>query len=263
MQRADLDLDAHALAHLALERLGVGLALLDLAAGKLPQPGQYGRRTALRDEVTIAARDDGRNDAQVGGLGHDGPPYCGITCTMVKRVTPIEADALLKDGWAYLDVRSIPEFDGGHPTGAANVPLLHMAGGRMAPNPGVPVGGRGELRQGRQDRRRLQGRAAARCRRRRCSRRPATRASSTCAAGSTASATTSAGSRARAGRSRACRSRRAAPPDKTYAELEKRATTQVASRAAASAATSPPPTVTPFFWQSARTRLRFLSSSFA
>jgi rhodanese-related sulfurtransferase len=53
---------------------------------------------------------------------------------MVKRVTPIEADALLKEGWAYLDVRSIPEFEGGHPTGAANIPLLHMAGGRMAPN---------------------------------------------------------------------------------------------------------------------------------
>ena len=53
---------------------------------------------------------------------------------MVKRVTPIEADALLKDGWAYLDVRSIPEFEGGHPTGAVNIPLLHMAGGRMAPN---------------------------------------------------------------------------------------------------------------------------------
>jgi rhodanese-related sulfurtransferase len=38
---------------------------------------------------------------------------------MVKRVTPNEADALLKEGWAYLDVRSIPEFEGG----------------RMAPNP--------------------------------------------------------------------------------------------------------------------------------
>jgi rhodanese-related sulfurtransferase len=53
---------------------------------------------------------------------------------MVKRVTPIEADTLLKDGWIYLDVRSIPEFEDGHPTGAANVPLLHMTGGRMAPN---------------------------------------------------------------------------------------------------------------------------------
>jgi rhodanese-related sulfurtransferase len=54
---------------------------------------------------------------------------------MVKRVTPVEADALLKEGWAYLDVRSIPEFEGGHPAGAANVPLLHMTGGRMASNP--------------------------------------------------------------------------------------------------------------------------------
>src|SRR5438045_9525435 len=54
---------------------------------------------------------------------------------MVKRVTPAEAEALLKEGWIYLDVRSIPEFEGGHPTGAVNVPLLHNAGGRMAPNP--------------------------------------------------------------------------------------------------------------------------------
>jgi rhodanese-related sulfurtransferase len=54
---------------------------------------------------------------------------------MVKRVTPAEAETLLQEGWVYLDVRSIPEFEGGHPTGAANVPLLHMTGGRMAPNP--------------------------------------------------------------------------------------------------------------------------------
>jgi rhodanese-related sulfurtransferase len=54
---------------------------------------------------------------------------------MVKRVTPIEAEALLKEGWAYVDVRSIPEFDEGHPVGAANVPLLHFQNGRMAPNP--------------------------------------------------------------------------------------------------------------------------------
>ncbi|MFL5308716.1 MAG: rhodanese-like domain-containing protein [Polyangia bacterium] len=53
---------------------------------------------------------------------------------MVKRVTPPEAAALLADGWTYLDVRSIPEFDSGHPPGAANVPLLHFSGGRMLPN---------------------------------------------------------------------------------------------------------------------------------
>ena len=53
---------------------------------------------------------------------------------MVKRVTPPEAAELLENGWTYLDVRSIPEFEGGHPTGAANVPLLHFQGGRMSPN---------------------------------------------------------------------------------------------------------------------------------
>ena len=53
---------------------------------------------------------------------------------MVKRVTPPEAAALLAEGWSYLDVRSIPEFDEGHPEGAANVPLLHFTNGRMSPN---------------------------------------------------------------------------------------------------------------------------------
>jgi len=54
---------------------------------------------------------------------------------MPKRVVPKEAAALLAEGWAYLDVRSIPEFDDGHPVGAANIPLLNLHNGRMAPNP--------------------------------------------------------------------------------------------------------------------------------
>jgi rhodanese-related sulfurtransferase len=54
---------------------------------------------------------------------------------MPKRVVPKEAAALLEEGWAYLDVRSISEFDEGHPVGASNVPLLHLQNGRMAPNP--------------------------------------------------------------------------------------------------------------------------------
>jgi rhodanese-related sulfurtransferase len=54
---------------------------------------------------------------------------------MVKRVTPPEAAGLLAEGWIYLDVRSIPEFDLGHPTGAVNVPLLHHAGRMLVPNP--------------------------------------------------------------------------------------------------------------------------------
>jgi rhodanese-related sulfurtransferase len=54
---------------------------------------------------------------------------------MVKRVLPAEAAELLKQGWTYLDVRSIPEFEQGHPVGALNIPLLHFQGGRMVPNP--------------------------------------------------------------------------------------------------------------------------------
>lgn len=53
---------------------------------------------------------------------------------MAKRVTPQEAAELLAAGWTYLDVRSIPEFEQGHPKSAANVPLMHADRGRMAPN---------------------------------------------------------------------------------------------------------------------------------
>jgi rhodanese-related sulfurtransferase len=54
---------------------------------------------------------------------------------MAKQVSPAEAAELISQGWKYLDVRSIPEFEQGHPEGAANVPLLHSQGGRMIPNP--------------------------------------------------------------------------------------------------------------------------------
>jgi rhodanese-related sulfurtransferase len=54
----------------------------------------------------------------------------------VKRVPPAEAKALLDAGWRYVDVRSIPEFEAGHPEGAFNVPLMHFLPGRgMSPNP--------------------------------------------------------------------------------------------------------------------------------
>jgi rhodanese-related sulfurtransferase len=53
---------------------------------------------------------------------------------MTKRVLPAEAATMLAEGWTYLDVRSIPEFDQGHPVGAVNIPLLHFQGGRMVPN---------------------------------------------------------------------------------------------------------------------------------
>jgi rhodanese-related sulfurtransferase len=54
----------------------------------------------------------------------------------VKRISPEEAQRLMKEeGYTYLDVRSIPEFDEGHPEGAVNIPLMHMVSGGMDPNP--------------------------------------------------------------------------------------------------------------------------------
>lgn len=54
---------------------------------------------------------------------------------MPRRVTPEEArDLMEKEGYVYVDVRSVPEFKAGHPTGAYNVPLMHLGQGTMSPN---------------------------------------------------------------------------------------------------------------------------------
>ena len=54
----------------------------------------------------------------------------------VKRISPDEArDLMDREGYTYLDVRSIPEFEAGHPKGAYNVPLNHMGAAGMSPNP--------------------------------------------------------------------------------------------------------------------------------
>jgi rhodanese-related sulfurtransferase len=54
----------------------------------------------------------------------------------VKRVLTDAAAALLADGYTYVDVRSVPEFEAGHPPGAYNVPLIHRVPGRgPMPNP--------------------------------------------------------------------------------------------------------------------------------
>jgi rhodanese-related sulfurtransferase len=54
----------------------------------------------------------------------------------VKRVSPAEARELIdKQGYVYVDVRSLPEFAAGHPEGAYNVPLMNMGPGGMSPNP--------------------------------------------------------------------------------------------------------------------------------
>lgn len=43
----------------------------------------------------------------------------------------------IRDGYTYVDVRSVPEYENGHPKDAHNVPLLHQdpATRRMVPNP--------------------------------------------------------------------------------------------------------------------------------
>jgi rhodanese-related sulfurtransferase len=53
----------------------------------------------------------------------------------IKRVSPAEARSLVEQGYTYVDVRSVPEFEQAHPAGALNVPLLHSGPGGMVPNP--------------------------------------------------------------------------------------------------------------------------------
>ena len=61
-----------------------------------------------------------------------------LLCVMdVKQVDVRRAHELQSnDGYTYIDVRSVPEYEKGHPTGAHNVPLLHFdsSSGRMQPN---------------------------------------------------------------------------------------------------------------------------------
>lgn len=53
----------------------------------------------------------------------------------IKQVTPEEAAELLREGHLYVDVRSEPEFEAGHPEGALNVPLLTAGPVGLVPNP--------------------------------------------------------------------------------------------------------------------------------
>jgi rhodanese-related sulfurtransferase len=59
-----------------------------------------------------------------------------VVAMAVKRVSPEEArDLMEKEAYSYVDVRSVPEFEAGHPTGAYNVPIMNMGLAGMAPNP--------------------------------------------------------------------------------------------------------------------------------
>lgn len=52
----------------------------------------------------------------------------------MKRISPEEAAAKMEEGYVYLDVRSVPEFETGHPKGAYNIPLMHAGSSGMSPN---------------------------------------------------------------------------------------------------------------------------------
>ena len=67
----------------------------------------------------------------------DNPPEppAEVRKMAVKRVLPEEARELIhKQGYAYVDVRSVPEFAAGHPEGAYNVPLMHAGPAGMTAN---------------------------------------------------------------------------------------------------------------------------------
>ena len=54
-----------------------------------------------------------------------------------RTVDPTEGKSLVEDGWTYLDVRTVDEFEAGHAPGAFNVPfaVIDRELGRMVPNP--------------------------------------------------------------------------------------------------------------------------------
>ena len=55
----------------------------------------------------------------------------------IKQISVQQAHQQQSSGATYLDVRSIPEFEQGHPKNAFNIPLLHLdpQTGQMRPNP--------------------------------------------------------------------------------------------------------------------------------
>lgn len=54
----------------------------------------------------------------------------------ITRISAAEAFEMMeREGYLYVDVRSVPEFDAAHPQGAYNVPLRQPAPGGLADNP--------------------------------------------------------------------------------------------------------------------------------
>jgi rhodanese-related sulfurtransferase len=53
----------------------------------------------------------------------------------IKRISPNEANEKLAEGWTYVDVRTVEEFEDGHPAGAVNVPIALAGAAGFEPNP--------------------------------------------------------------------------------------------------------------------------------
>ena len=72
---------------------------------------------------------------QVDNLSPDRRAWVKILMEL-KRISPEQARDLLEsgEGYTYLDVRSVPEFEAGHAPGAKNIPLLHRTSFGMQPN---------------------------------------------------------------------------------------------------------------------------------
>jgi rhodanese-related sulfurtransferase len=50
------------------------------------------------------------------------------------QISPTEAQAKMAEGVPYVDVRTVEEFEAGHPAGAVNVPLNLLGASGMVPN---------------------------------------------------------------------------------------------------------------------------------
>ena len=57
--------------------------------------------------------------------------------TTIRHITVQQAQQQQASGATYVDVRSVPEFQQGHPEGAVNIPLVHLdpQTRQMRPNP--------------------------------------------------------------------------------------------------------------------------------
>lgn len=55
---------------------------------------------------------------------------------MIRRISPAEAfERMTHERYAYIDVRTVPEYESGHPAGAFNVPWASSGPSGLVPNP--------------------------------------------------------------------------------------------------------------------------------